>query len=160
MAEHLLAINHKLKSPDEALSLFGSQDAFLHLMEKDLGISLITRGETIYVSGNDETFEIADRLLGSLLTLIRKGIEISERDVLYAVKMAKKDELDYFESMYEEEITKTAKGKPIRVKTIGQREYVAAMKKNDMVFGIGPAGTGKTYLAVVKAVHALKNRPH
>lgn len=157
MAEHLLAINHKLKSPDEALSLFGSQDAFLHLMEKDLGISLITRGETIYVSGNDETFEIADRLLGSLLTLIRKGIEISERDVLYAVKMAKKDELDYFESMYEEEITKTAKGKPIRVKTIGQREYVAAMKKNDMVFGIGPAGTGKTYLAVVKAVHALKN---
>ncbi len=58
--------------------------------------------------------------------------------------------------MYEEEITKTAKGKPIRVKTIGQREYVAAMKKNDMVFGIGPAGTGKTYLAVVKAVHALK----
>lgn len=59
-------------------------------MEKDLGISLITRGETIYVSGNDETFEIADRLLGSLLTLIRKGIEISERDVLYAVKMAKK----------------------------------------------------------------------
>nr|MDH3093585.1 PhoH family protein [Bacillus velezensis]WGD99571.1 PhoH family protein [Bacillus velezensis] len=157
MAEHLLAINHKLKSPDEALSLFGDQDAFLHLMEKDLGISLITRGETIYVSGNDETFEIADRLLGSLLTLIRKGIEISERDVLYAVKMAKKDELDYFESMYEEEITKTAKGKPIRVKTIGQREYVAAMKKNDMVFGIGPAGTGKTYLAVVKAVHALKN---
>ena len=121
MAEHLLAINHKLKSPDEALSLFGSQDAFLHLMEKDLGISLITRGETIYVSGNDETFEIADRLLGSLLTLIRKGIEISERDVLYAVKMAKKDELDYFESMYEEEITKTAKGKPIRVKTLGQR---------------------------------------
>lgn len=159
MAEHLLAINHKLKSPDEALSLFGSQDAFLHLMEKDLGISLITRGETIYVSGNDETFEIADRLLGSLLTLIRKGIEISERDVLYAVKMAKKDELDYFESMYEEEITKTAKGKPIRVKTLGQREYVAAMKKNDMVFGTA-GGNRQNLFGGRKSGACFKKRPH
>lgn len=146
----------KLKSPDEALSLFGNQDSFLKLMEKDLNVNIITRGETIYVSGDEESFQIADRLLGSLLALIRKGIEISERDVIYAVKMAKKNELEYFESMYEEEITKTAKGKPIRVKTMGQREYVAAMKRNDLVFGIGPAGTGKTYLAVVKAVHALK----
>ncbi|MFJ9290909.1 PhoH family protein [Bacillus halotolerans] len=157
MTEHLLAMNQRLKSPDEALSLFGNQDSFLTLMEKDLDVNIITRGETIYISGDEESFQIADRLLGSLLALIRKGIEISERDVISAIKMAKKNELEYFESMYEEEITKNAKGKPIRVKTMGQREYVAAMKRNDLVFGIGPAGTGKTYLAVVKAVHALKN---
>lgn len=82
---------------------------FLKLMEKDLNLNIITRGETIYVSGDDESFQIADRLLGSLLALIRKGIEISERDVIYAIKMAKKNELEYFESMYEEEITKTQK---------------------------------------------------
>ncbi|MCY8151938.1 PhoH family protein [Bacillus paralicheniformis] len=157
MTEHLLAIHQQLESPNEAQALFGNQDSHLKLMEEELNISIVTRGETVYVTGDEETFEIVDTLLASLLNLIRKGIEISERDVLYAIKMAKKQKLEFFESMYEEEITKNAKGKPIRVKTIGQREYIAAMKRHDLIFGIGPAGTGKTYLAVVKAVHELKN---
>ncbi|MEC1811468.1 PhoH family protein [Bacillus licheniformis] len=157
MTEHLLAIHQQLESPNEAQALFGNQDSHLKLMEEELNISIVTRGETVYVTGDEETFEIADSLLASLLNLIRKGIEISERDVLYAIKMAKKQKLEFFESIYEEEITKNAKGKPIRVKTIGQREYIAAMKRHDLIFGIGPAGTGKTYLAVVKAVHELKN---
>ncbi|AGN37155.1 PhoH family protein [Bacillus paralicheniformis] len=157
MTEHLLAIHQQLESPNEAQALFGNQDSHLKLMEEELNISIVTRGETVYVTGDEETFEIVDSLLASLLNLIRKGIEISERDVLYAIKMAKKQKLEFFESMYEEEITKNAKGKPIRVKTIGQREYIAAMKRHDLIFGIGPAGTGKTYLAVVKAVHELKN---
>lgn len=157
MTEHLLAIHQQLESPNEAQALFGNQDSHLKLMEEELNISIVTRGETVYVTGDEETFEFVDSLLASLLNLIRKGIEISERDVLYAIKMAKKQKLEFFESMYEEEITKNAKGKPIRVKTIGQREYIAAMKRHDLIFGIGPAGTGKTYLAVVKAVHELKN---
>ncbi|EWH20499.1 PhoH family protein [Bacillus haynesii] len=157
MTEHLLAIHQQLESPNEAQALFGNQDSHLKLMEEELNISIVTRGETVYVTGDEETFEIVDSLLASLLNLIRKGIEISERDVLYAIEMAKKQKLEFFESMYEEEITKNAKGKPIRVKTIGQREYIAAMKRHDLIFGIGPAGTGKTYLAVVKAVHELKN---
>ncbi|MPQ24572.1 PhoH family protein [Bacillus paralicheniformis] len=157
MTEHLLAIHQQLESPNEAQALFGNQDSHLKLMEEELNISIVTRGETVYVTGDEETFEIVDSLLASLLNLIRKGIKISERDVLYAIKMAKKQKLEFFESMYEEEITKNAKGKPIRVKTIGQREYIAAMKRHDLIFGIGPAGTGKTYLAVVKAVHELKN---
>jgi phosphate starvation-inducible PhoH-like protein len=157
MTEHLLAIHQQLESPNEAQALFGNQDSHLKLMEEELNISIVMRGETVYVTGDEETFEIVDSLLASLLNLIRKGIEISERDVLYAIKMAKKQKLEFFESMYEEEITKNAKGKPIRVKTIGQREYIAAMKRHDLIFGIGPAGTGKTYLAVVKAVHELKN---
>lgn len=157
MTEHLLAINQQLESPNEAQALFGNQDSYLKIMEEELNISIVTRGETVYVTGDEETFHIVDSLLASLLNLIRKGIEISERDVSYAIKMAKKHKLEFFENMYEEEITKNAKGKPIRAKTIGQREYIAAMKRHDLIFGIGPAGTGKTYLAVVKAVHELKN---
>ena len=146
-----------MDSPNEAIALFGNQDAYLKLMENELNVSIITRGEKVYVSGEEASRETVSRLITSLLHLIRKGIEISERDVVYAIKMAQKDKLNYFENMYEDEITKNAKGKSIRVKTIGQREYAAAMKKDDLVFGIGPAGTGKTYLAVVNAVHSLKN---
>ena len=89
--------------------------------------------------------------------MIRKGINISQRDVSYAVQMAKKGTLNYFKDLYEEEIAKNVKGKSIRVKTIGQRYYISAIKKSDLVFGIGPAGTGKTYLAVVMAVTRLKS---
>jgi phosphate starvation-inducible protein PhoH and related proteins len=76
---------------------------------------------------------------------------------LYAIQMAQKGTLEYFVNLYDEEIAKNVKGKTIRIKTLGQRQYVMAIKKNDLVFGIGPAGTGKTYLAVVMAVNALKN---
>lgn len=83
-------------------------------------------------------------------------MSITERDVAYAIQLAQQGKIAQFEELYEEEIFKTAKGKSIRVKTMGQRRYIHAMKKNDIVFGIGPAGTGKTYLAVVMAVRALK----
>jgi phosphate starvation-inducible PhoH-like protein len=93
----------------------------------------------------------------SLLVLIRKGITISERDVLYGIEMAKRLKLDEFEALYVDEISKDARGKSIRVKTLGQRHYISSIRNKDLVFGIGPAGTGKTYLAVVMAVSALKN---
>ncbi|ALC81666.1 MULTISPECIES: PhoH family protein [Bacillus] len=157
MTEHLLQMNEQLDNTEEAMALFGNQDVYLKLMEEGMGVSIITRGETVYVSGSEKQAVIVDRLLSSLLRLIRKGIDLSERDIVYAMKMAKTDQLTYFESLYDDEITKNAKGKSIRVKTLGQRKYAAAMKEHDMVFGIGPAGTGKTYLAVVKAVHELKN---
>ncbi len=90
------------------------------------------------------------------MLLFEKGVSITERDVAYAIQLAQQGKIAQFEELYEEEIFKTAKGKSIRVKTMGQRRYIHAMKKNDIVFGIGPAGTGKTYLAVVMAVRALK----
>ena len=129
----------------------------LKVIEQELGVSIITRGETVYVSGDLEHVELVGNILDALLYVIRKGINISQRDVAYAMKMAKKGTLDYFKDLFEEEIGKKAKGKSIRVKTIGQRHYISAIKKSDLVFGIGPAGTGKTYLAVVMAVNALKN---
>lgn len=91
----------------------------------------------MHVSGNSESVRLVDEVLRHLLIVIRKGVTISERDVMYAIQMAKSNTLEYFIELYEEEITKNAKGKPVRVKTLGQRQYVAAIKKHDLVFGIG-----------------------
>ncbi|MED3548943.1 PhoH family protein [Cytobacillus praedii] len=157
MTEELKTINVQLENPNEAVSLLGNSDANIKMIEQELNVSIITRGELVYVSGDIEQAETAGKVLAELLMVIRKGININQRDVMYALQMAKKGTLDYFSDLYDEEITRNAKGKVIRVKTIGQSEYIRAMRKNDLVFGIGPAGTGKTYLAVVMAVSALKN---
>ncbi|XQY90752.1 PhoH family protein [Metabacillus sp. HB246100] len=156
MPEELVTMNQQVENPNEAIALFGNHDVHLKRMEEHLNVSIVTRGEAVYVSGESEQVKMVDELLKSLLMIIRKGINISERDVLYAIKMAKEQSLDQLEQLYVQEIAKTAKGKSIRVKTLGQRHYISAMQKNDLVFGIGPAGTGKTYLAVVMAVNALK----
>jgi phosphate starvation-inducible protein PhoH and related proteins len=146
----------QLENTTEAASLFGPNDAFLKVIEDKLNVSIVTRGEEILVSGQLEKAEMVEETLFVLLKLVRKGIKISERDIVYAVQLAEKNMLDELSELYEEEIAVTAKGKPIRVKTLGQRHYVQSMRKRDLVFGIGPAGTGKTYLAVVMAVNALK----
>jgi phosphate starvation-inducible protein PhoH and related proteins len=146
-----------LENPNEAVALFGVSDSHLKLIENDLQVSIVTRGEELLVSGEKEKSELALGVLESLVNVIRKGINISGRDVLYALQMAKQGTLEYFLDLYNEEITRNAKGKSIRVKTLGQRQYIQAIRSSDLVFGIGPAGTGKTYLAVVMAVHALKN---
>jgi phosphate starvation-inducible protein PhoH and related proteins len=157
MSEKLITINQQLENPNEAIALFGIHDVHLKRIEQELDVSIVTRGETVSVSGDIERVQLVDDVLRHLLIVVRKGISISERDVMYAIQMAKNGTIDYFTELYEEEITKNAKGKAIRVKTLGQRQYVSAIKKNDLVFGVGPAGTGKTYLAVVMAVNALKS---
>ncbi len=146
----------QLENTTEAASLFGPNDAFLKVIEDKLNVSIVTRGEDILVSGELDKAEMVEETLFVLLKLVRKGIKISERDIVYAVQLAEKNMLDELSELYEEDIAVTAKGKPIRVKTLGQRHYVQSMRKRDLVFGIGPAGTGKTYLAVVMAVNALK----
>lgn len=88
--------------------------------------------------------------------MLRKDVRLTERDVLYAIQLARDGLEEELLEIYDEEIAANAKGKVIRVKTLGQRHYISAIKKHDVVFGIGPAGTGKTYLAVVMAVAALK----
>ncbi|ADK06870.1 TPA: PhoH family protein [Bacillus cereus biovar anthracis] len=156
MAEQLVEMNQQLENTNEAIALFGVNDAHLKVIERELNVSIITRGETVHVSGAVETVILVEKILQQLLVVIRKGVSITERDVAYAIQLAQQGKIAQFEELYEEEIFKTAKGKSIRVKTMGQRRYIHAMKKNDIVFGIGPAGTGKTYLAVVMAVRALK----
>jgi len=157
MTDKLTTINVQLENPAEAVMLLGTSDQNLKIIEDELNVSIITRGESVSLSGDEETVTLAEQILNRLMIVIRKGINIGPRDVLYAVQMAQKGTLDYFVNLYEEEIGKSAKGKTIRIKTLGQRQYVQAIKQNDLVFGIGPAGTGKTYLAVVMAVNALKN---
>jgi phosphate starvation-inducible protein PhoH and related proteins len=157
MPEKLTVIDLHLTSPNEALALFGNNDKYLHQLEELLDVSITTRGELVHVSGEEQTVTLVQDILSALLSVIRKGLTITERDVVYAVDLAKKDKINQFETLFEDEITKNVKGKSIRVKTLGQKKYVSAIKANDLVFGIGPAGTGKTYLAVVMAVHALKN---
>ncbi|HDR8171464.1 TPA: PhoH family protein [Bacillus thuringiensis] len=156
MAEQLVEMNQQLENTNEAIALFGVNDAHLKVIERELNVSIVTRGETVHASGAVETVTLVEKILQQLLVVIRKGVSITERDVAYAIQLAQQGKIAQFEELYEEEIFKTAKGKSIRVKTIGQRRYIHAMKKNDIVFGIGPAGTGKTYLAVVMAVRALK----
>ncbi|WP_339146935.1 MULTISPECIES: PhoH family protein [unclassified Sutcliffiella] len=157
MSEELVMMNQQLNNPNEAIALFGNQDVHLKRMEEELNVSIVTRGETVNVSGDVKQVEIVDIVIQHLLQVIRKGVSISERDVIYAIQLAKEDKIDSFLELYDEELTKNVKGKSIRVKTLGQRQYVSAIRKKDLVFGIGPAGTGKTYLAVVMAVTALKN---
>jgi phosphate starvation-inducible protein PhoH and related proteins len=157
MTENLKTINVQLENPTEAINLFGNSDSNLKIIEQELDVSVITRGESVSLSGEEEKVSLASQILDRLIFVIRKGVNISGRDVLYAIQMGQKGTLDYFEQLYEEEIAKNVKGKAIRIKTLGQRNYVYSIRKNDLVFGIGPAGTGKTYLAVVMAVNALKN---
>ena len=157
MTEKLTTISVQLENPAEAISLLGNSDTNLKIIEQELDVTIITRGEAVSLSGDEENVNLAGQILNKLMIVIRKGINISQRDVLYAVQMANAGTLEYFVNLYDEEIGKNVKGKTIRIKTLGQREYVSAIKKTDLVFGIGPAGTGKTYLAVVMAVGALKN---
>lgn len=157
MTEKLTTISVQLENPAEAISLLGNADSNLKMFEQELGVTVITRGEAVSLSGDEEKVNLAGQILNKLMIVIRKGVNISQRDVLHAVQMANAGTLEYFVNLYEEEIGKTVKGKTIRIKTLGQRQYVMAIKKTDLVFGIGPAGTGKTYLAVVMAVNALKN---
>ena len=157
MTEERKLIDLQLENQNEAMTLLGTGDSHIKVLEEELGIAIITRGETITIEGNVPEAELAFDVIRALLSVIRKGITISACDVIYAVSLAKKGSLEYFQEMYEEEIAKTVKGKPIRIKTLGQKQYISAIRRIDVVFGIGPAGTGKTFLAVVMAVAALKS---
>lgn len=154
MEDNLEKINITIEDTNEARNLFGINDVYLKRIEEQLNVSIVTRGEEIQVTGAQT--ELVEPIIEGLLSVIKKGLDISERDVLYAIKLAKEGKMNQFETLFEDEITKNYQGKSIRVKTLGQKHYVEAINYHDLVFGIGPAGTGKTYLAVVKAVHALK----
>ncbi|MCP1145329.1 PhoH family protein [Lysinibacillus endophyticus] len=147
----------QVENPNEAVMLLGMSDANLKLIEETFQVQIITRGEVIQIAGEAEKKEQVTSLLHALLKVIRKGINIDLRDVSTAIEMVNKGTIEYFAELYQEEIARNYKGKPIRAKTIGQREYIKAIRHNDLVFGIGPAGTGKTYLAVVMATQSLKN---
>ncbi|MNW25254.1 PhoH-like protein [compost metagenome] len=156
MAEQQGSIRIALHNAGEGQSLFGPQDSFLKIIEGVTTAKIDSREQEIAIYGGVREVEMLGQLFDVLLQLIRNGYVLTERDMLYAVELAKDHRADQLLDLFKGEITSTFRGKPIRVKTIGQKHYVTTIKKRDVVFGIGPAGTGKTYLAVVLAVAALK----
>lgn len=146
-----------LQHPDDMVTLFGSNERYLRLIEENLSVVIHARTERVQVLGDDEeAVNTAKLAIQALLVLVGRGMVINTSDVVTAIAMAQNGTIDKFVALYEEEIIKDHFGKSIRVKTLGQKVYVDSVKRHDVVFGIGPAGTGKTFLAVTLAVTALK----
>ena len=142
---------------EQLVNLSGVKDENLEVLEDHFQVEISLRGDEMTLVGKKENLEKTKKVIFSLLKLIVSGVSISRRDVVYAQKLVEKDKLDQLSELYHIKIARTYNGKLIYPKTLGQKSYYYALKNNDVVFGIGPAGTGKTYLAVVFAVAALKN---
>ena len=142
---------------EQLVNLSGVKDENLEVLEDHFQVAISLRGDEMTLVGEKENLEKTKKVIFSLLKLIVSGVSISRRDVVYAQKLVEKDKLDQLFELYHIKIARTYNGKLIYPKTLGQKSYYYALKNNDVVFGVGPAGTGKTYLAVVFAVAALKN---
>lgn len=142
---------------DEISRLFGRQEENIRLLEEAMQCDLIVRGDEIVMDNTEEKNQQVEDMIRTLLALVKQGKTISQRDIMYSLNLAKNHQLNMIDELYQIKIARTTNGKLIYPKTLGQKEYYQALKHNDVVFGIGPAGTGKTYLAVVFAVQALKN---
>ncbi|MHC5249096.1 PhoH family protein [Enterococcus sp. LJL120] len=150
------SIEIKLTETDDASALLGAHDKHIKFLEDNTHTEIRSRGEIIQVIGDAEEAELVVSVIKMLQALIARGIKINTPDVVTALKMARNGNLEYLTDMYSEEIVKDRNGKAIRIKNLGQKRYLEAVKHHDVVFGIGPAGTGKTFLAVVMAIAALK----
>ena len=146
-----------LGSAQRAAEFAGALDQNLQLIEREFVVELIGRGQMLTVVGEQENVKLAVEAARQMLEILRCGGNLDERTARYCVNMVKAGEKEAIAALEEECILVTAKGKPIKPKTVGQKKYLAAIRDNSIVFGIGPAGTGKTYLSVVMAVSALKN---
>lgn len=142
---------------DEVKKLIGPQEENMKLIEDAYQSEMIIRGDEIVLNDEEETVKNIKNVLDALLNLVKQGKSINKSDVLYTLNLAKSQNLKVLDELYHIKIARTMSGKMIYPKTLGQKEYYHALKHNDVVFGIGPAGTGKTYLAVIFAVQALKN---
>ncbi len=139
-------------------NLFGNKDQNLKVIEDKLGVDLIARGNTIKVVGGSTEVKTAGKIIDELLKITSSEKSLSERKVKYATELLRQNNSINLEDIYNEVLQVSFKGKKIKPKTLGQKFYVEAIKKADIVFSIGPAGTGKTYLAMVMAVKYLLNK--
>jgi len=142
----------------DPLSLFGKNDSNLRLVERSYPVQLTYRDGKIAVKGEPATVDEVTSILGALADLVRRGAVLEEHDVHNFIGIHDAEDRDASMQLYERPVLFSFDKRTIRVKTLGQARYVAALQKHDIVFAIGPAGTGKTYLAVAAAVHALKSR--
>ena len=143
---------------EEALAILGYNDEYLKILSDSFDSKIISRGDKVVVRGNNNEVLSIEKVLMELLNLYRNTGELTSHDVKYCIELIKKGEQELLNKVFNNVVLVTAKGKQVKPKTVGQRIYLEAIKKNYITFGIGPAGTGKTYLAVVMAVIALKNK--
>ena len=143
--------------PENIQKLVGVNDGNLKLLSEGYDLSVSDVGNEIVIAGDDEEkIKKVVAVLKALDSVVNTGVNIGAPDTVSAMKMADKGTTEYFADLYKKVLIRDAKGRPIRVKNMGQKRYVEAIDKSDVVFGIGPAGTGKTFLAVVCAIAAFK----
>ena len=148
----------EVDSMDTALAVFGSCDENIRLLEQSLGVTAVCRGTELKFSGPEDAVQKARRAVDAMLALREGGTPLEEHTVRYCISLADAGEEGKVQELAGGCIAITAKGRPVRPKTLGQKQYVEAILKNAVTFGVGPAGTGKTYLAVAMAVKAFKAR--
>ena len=144
---------------DQVINLFGAFDENMKLVEKELGVSVVNRETELKISGeSEEAVALAERTIAALAALCAKGEPITTQSVQYVMQLVRDGQEEKLQELGRDVVCITAKGKPVRAKTLGQKKYLQAMKENTITMGIGPAGTGKTYLAVAMAVAAFRDK--
>lgn len=154
MTEQLITFD----AMEQVVALFGSFDENVRLIEREFGVSIVSRGSELKVMGEAENVAQATRAINSLLVLINKGESLSDQNVRYVLSLVHEGNEDKISSMTTDSICISSKGRPVKAKTLGQKKYVEAIKNNTITLGVGPAGTGKTYLAVAMAVTAFRQK--
>ncbi len=152
MAERLIQFDNF----ESVLGLFGSFDENVKIIEDEFSVTVISRGDTLKITGEQDGVDKAADVIDGLILLLGKGETLNDQNIHYMIDMVNSGSRGEFDKMISDCICITAHGKPIKAKTLGQRRYVDAIKNNTVIFGVGPAGTGKTYLAVAMAVKAFK----
>jgi phosphate starvation-inducible PhoH-like protein len=143
---------------EQIINVFGSMDENIRIVEQEFQVSIVNRDTELKVSGGEEAVADATKTLEGLLQLAAKGETIGEQNVRYVIGLVRQGQAEKIAALTKDVICITAKGKPIKAKTIGQQQYMKAIASNTITLGVGPAGTGKTYLAVAAAVAAFRER--
>ena len=153
----MLRLEIDLGTIEKASSFSGALDSNLRLLEREFLVEITGRGQQIVISGDDENVRACVQAADQMQSILSAGGTLDEQSTRYCINMIKAGEKEALASLNGECLLINSKGKPIKAKTVGQKKYIEAIKTNSIVFGIGPAGTGKTYLSVVMAVNSLKN---
>ncbi|HHU63802.1 MAG TPA: PhoH family protein [Clostridiales bacterium] len=140
------------------MGLFGSFDENVRMIEEELDVNITARENQIWIEGQEQNVDLAYKVIMQLLAIIKDNQTIDKSKIRYSIELAREGKEELIKEILTDVVCITYKGKQIKYKTLGQKRYVNAIKNNDIVFGIGPAGTGKTYLATSMAVMALKNK--
>ncbi len=148
----------EVNSMESLMALFGNFDENIEVIEDEIGVNIFTRGTNLVITGKPQQVELANIVIKKLLEIISNKKSIDKAQVRYTIQLAAEGREDLIEDIMSDIVCLTRNGKQIRCKTLGQRRYVKAIANNDIVFGIGPAGTGKTYLAMAMAAAAYKSK--